>query len=606
MRRFYGLLFFLLIPALLPATADAEDPNPATLHSSRGAWPLYRQWTPAETRHFAQWISTIYDRKVHGTKEQRLAKLEYVLTDPEMNLLLDPEFLGEPSNPQIDLPTIRALHHIVDCHKLLMSLGSYYACRRGLPFMYSTVRSSDGTDIRTAPSTLPAGTASSFEYSSAHQFFVDLVTGTCTGNLRVEPFARNSEWSDTCPVAITPQYLIPGCSFYLDGHVLVLAEIEEGGGVRFLDATTSPTRDLYTFNGMNAVTGITPKDSTRENNPYAGCFRGFRVLRYPIAETDRDGKVTRVRRRTDEEMREFGFSVEQYDRMEELVTKGFITEKNIPLTSMHQFIRFRMKAEKPVSPVEIIQRFLTDFAQALSRREEQVRLAWENVQTEGAIEFPGGTASRNIHHTGGRWGRYASALEDAELRGRYLEFLEEMDAAIQWFDNAPDMLDLTGLNLHAVWTPSDLALAALQKKNQLFAERSIQFTDSHGQPCTLTFLEVEKRLYDLSFNPNLPPEVRWGAAPDTLSPDLLQNCATPLASRKTIALADAYRMERPYRSLTRREIEDTPMSEVADGSHFFSEVLESYLWPKWRGSPSPPLVPHGGKASYERQLASRH
>ena len=76
MRRFYGLLFFLLIPALLPATADAEDPNPATLHSSRGAWPLYRQWTPAETRHFAQWISTIYDRKVHGTKEQRLAKLE--------------------------------------------------------------------------------------------------------------------------------------------------------------------------------------------------------------------------------------------------------------------------------------------------------------------------------------------------------------------------------------------------------------------------------------------------------------------------------------------------------------------------------------------------
>lgn len=595
------LCSILMLPALC---ASAEDPNPATIHSSRGAWPLFRQWTPAESQHFATWVSTIYDRKVHGTKEQRLAKLEHVFTDPEMNLLLDPEFRGEPSNPQLETATIRALHHIVDCHKLLMSLGSYYAYRRGLPFMYSSVRSSDGTDIRTAPATLPAGTASSFDYTSTHQFFVDLVTGTCTGNLRVEPHGRNSELSDTCPVAITPEFLIPGCSFYLDGHVLVLAQIESGGGLRFLDATTSPTRDLYTFNGMNAVTGITPKDSSREENPYAGCFRGFRVLRYPIAETDKEGKVTRVRRRTDEEMQPFGYNLEQYDRMEELTTQGAIIEKGYKLGSMHQYVRFRMKEEKPVLLFEIMERFLKDFEEALHIRKERVAEAWTQVAEEGPIEFPGGTASRNIHHTGGRWGRYATALEDAELRGRYFAFLEEMDAAIQWFDVDPSFLDLNGINLHAVWTASDLALAALHAKNRLFEQKTITFNDSQGSSRTLSLLEVEKRLYDLSFNPNFPPELRWGCSLDALSPQLMESCITPTDKKKTVKLVDAYRMERPYRSLTRREIEDTPMSEVADGDHYFTEVLDSYLWPKWRGNPSPPLVPHGGKAAYERLLAS--
>ncbi|NLN93339.1 MAG: hypothetical protein GX130_08550 [Candidatus Hydrogenedens sp.] len=605
MLRFSGILTALALLFVVSLTATASDPNPATIHSTRGAWPLHRQWTPAETRHFAAWVSNIYDRKVNGSKEQRLAKLEHVLTDPEMNLLLDPEFIGEPSNPQLEQATIRALHHIVDCHKLLMSLGGYYACRRGLPFMYSSVRSSDGTDIRTAPSTQPAGTASSFEYLSAHQFFVDLVTGTCTGNLRVEPHSRNSELSDTCPVAITPEFLIPGCSFYLDGHVLVLAEIESGGGVRFLDATTSPTRDLYTFNGMNAVTGITPKDSTREENPYAGCFRGFRVLRYPLAETDKEGKVTRVRRRSDEEMLEFGYNLEQYDRMEELTTRGSITEKGFTLGSMHQYIRFRLREDKPIALMAIMERFLRDFENTLLIREEKVQKAWENRCAEGAIEFPGGTASRNIHHTGGRWGIYATALEDAEMRGRYFAFLEEMDAAIQWFEVAPSFLDLKGLNLHAVWSASDLAVAALHAKNMLFEKQFLNIRDSEGQIQRLSFLDLEKRIYDLSFNPNHPPEVRWGSAPDALSPELIQKCATPVSNRKEVSLADAYRMERPYRSLTRREIEDTPMSEVADGDHFFREVLDSYLWPKWQGHFSPPLVPHGGKVAYERQLASR-
>ncbi|HPX42321.1 MAG TPA: hypothetical protein PLF51_17925, partial [Candidatus Hydrogenedentes bacterium] len=48
---------------LLSAAAFAADPNPPTIHSERGAWPIRRQWTLAETRHFAQWIQHIYKAK---------------------------------------------------------------------------------------------------------------------------------------------------------------------------------------------------------------------------------------------------------------------------------------------------------------------------------------------------------------------------------------------------------------------------------------------------------------------------------------------------------------------------------------------------------------
>ena len=76
-------------------------PNPPSIKSNRGAWPLYRQWNTAEIGHFAKWIENIYLVKSNGTLKQRLAKIEGVLTDPEMNLLLDPAFSGEPINPQI-------------------------------------------------------------------------------------------------------------------------------------------------------------------------------------------------------------------------------------------------------------------------------------------------------------------------------------------------------------------------------------------------------------------------------------------------------------------------------------------------------------------------
>lgn len=597
----YLAVLSLLLAVILTGGAVAEDPNPATIHSSRGAWPLYRQWNRAETLHFGEWIARIYDRKANGTTEQRLAKLEQVLSDPDMNLLLDPQFIGEPCNPQVDLDAIRAMHRVVDCHKLSMSLGAYYACRRGLPFMFSHVRAVDGSDIRTADATYPVGTVSSLDYASPRQFFVDATVGTCTGNLRVPPYAKNAELSDTCPVALDPQYLIPGCLYYLDGHVLILAKLDANGNVRFLDATTSYTRDLYTFNSMNVVTGITPRHRENTEDPYGGCFRGFRVFRYPIAETDSSGKVIRVRRRSNEEMAEFGYSTEQYEKMEELVKEGKIQEQGLSFGSMHQLIRFRLHTEQSIPVTKMIEAYALKAKEQLKLRDDAVQAAWADVQANGPIEFPDRGAEWNIYTAGGRWGSYASALTDTEFRADYFDFLEEIDTAIQWLDIRSGLLDLEGLNRNAIWSTSDLTWALLSEKKRVFRNTPIDVTDSKGETTTLSLEDIETRLYELSFDPNHPPELRWGFPLDGIDLTAFAKVVTPIRGSKVASMTEAYGQESYYRSLAHREIGETPFADQPASGFPVRQTINDYLWYKWRGNPTPALVPHGGRAAYEAQ-----
>lgn len=602
--KYVFLILGMALSVLAGGAAFGEDPNPATIHSNRGAWPLYRQWNLAETRHFSEWIGRIYDRKAKGTIEQRLAKLEHVLSDPDMNLLLDPEFAGTPCNPQPDMDSIMAMHRVVDCHKLSMSLGAYYSCRRGLPFMFSHVRAVDGSDIRTAASTYPVGTVSSFDYDSARQFFVDATVGTCTGNLRVPPFAKNAELSDTCPVALTPEHLVPGCLYYLDGHVLILAKVEPGN-VRFLDATTSYTRDLYTFNGLNVVTGIKPRNSGNGADPYAGCFCGFRVFRYPIAETDADGKVKRIRRRTDAEMAEFGFSTEQYEKMEELVKNGKITEDGRSFGSMHQLIRYRLRGPGPISVTSLLREYAARAKEQLIARDAAVQEAWAEVRANGPIEYPDKGADWNIYTAGGRWGRFSTALSDTEFRAGYFDFLDEMDAAIQWLDVQSGYLDLDGLNLHAIWSTSDLAWAYLAQKDRVFRETTFDITGSTGEKRTLSLYDLEKRMFDLSFDPNHPPELRWGMKPGSDETAGVPETSTPLRGGKMAPMAEAYARQAYYRSLTQREIGETPYEDQPLSGFPVRQIINDYLWMKWRNNLTPPLAPHGGRAAYEAEAAGQ-
>ena len=212
-----GLLLALALGCCGLAAAG-QDPNPPSIRSNSGAWPIRRQWTPAETQHYAQWMERLYDRNANGTVDQRTAKLALLLTDPDMNLLLDPEFLGQGGNPQLPDAVIRSCHSMTDCAKFTAFVPAYYAYRRALPWMTTFVASGErGVDIRISKQNVPVGGANSFTSGSVGAFFADAVGGFISGNYRVNLNGRNAGQTDTVPVALNRASLMPGCINYLDG-----------------------------------------------------------------------------------------------------------------------------------------------------------------------------------------------------------------------------------------------------------------------------------------------------------------------------------------------------------------------------------------------------
>lgn len=590
MRRFWRacMAAALLAPAIGAIGAHAEDPNPATLNIRGGAWPLYRQWTPAETRHFAAWVEHLYDKKWRGTRPQRLAKIEAVLTDPDMNLLLDPAFAGDPCNPQLSRKTMRAIHSVLDCGKLTIALGSYYACRRGLPWMGTRIRSGDGSDIRRSPHNVPVGAYTCRQYGSAHALITDAVWSFCTGNYRIEPTHERAILSDTVPVAIRRDTLLPGALFYMDGHVLMLAKAGPYGGLRFLDATTSPTRDIYTHNALNAVTGITP--SNGGDQPYKGCFQGFRIFRYPIAEVDENGRLIRVRRRTDAEMAEFGYSLEQYDRLRELAETGFIRVDGLKLDSLHDFVRYRMRRAQRIAPAEVLEAFAKKMHALLLKREARVQEGWREVRENGPIVFPEGDRDRTIFNDQGRWGRFSTVHLDTELREDYYAVAELIRSAIHWYRLDPEYVVLPEPLVDGDWEEAGLGVALNGVKNQCFAQRGFSYTNSREEPVELSLLDVEERLFNLSFDPNHPPELRWGAPWGSREMPGAEAVPTPLPGGEQMPLREAYEREARYRVMTYRDIEASTLrveQEYRQPSRFGTFLVE-----RAASGRVPPLVPH--------------
>lgn len=590
------VLIALLLLCLLVGAAVADDPNPPSIHWTSGAWAIRRQWTPGETAHYAEWMEHLYRMKTKGSVDQRCAKLERLLTDPEMNLLETPAFLGDGSNPQLPRDVIQSMHHMMDCGKFTAFMPAYYAYRRALPWMTAVVVSGRG-DIRTSPFNTPVGCANSFTSGSPGAFFRNAVGSFISGNYRVNLTGKNAHLSDTVPVAINRRYLLPGCVNYVDGHCLLLARVSEYGELHFLNCSTTKTRDIFTYNGMNTVSGITPR-GTSPDGEWDGCFQGMRVPRYPIAITDARGRVTQVRRRTDEEMKEFGFSTEQYDIIREITQKQFITEGELRPQSFHDFIRLRMKTVDSIAPVKFMEEYVNELLEAYVFRAQFVQDAWSEVQANGPIVYPEDRRNENIFQALGRWETWSSPSSDVDRRNKYFYLADWLEYAVRLFGVIPKFVDLTGLEKYTIQSQADLAKALIAEKNRIFAGRSMEYTNSIGRKVTLTLLDIEERLYDLSFDPNHPPELRWGAPMGSEERASAPERYTPLPTGEKIAMEDAYRWEAFYRSLCERETDVSCLRGMFTTGYPIRDKLDAQVG-KWAYATETVLAANEGDTTQE-------
>lgn len=544
----YGALVGVVV-LLFAVSAGALDPNPPSIRSEGGAWPIVRQWTHGEVKHYAEWVEGLYRAKRNGTPEQRTANITRLLRDPEMNRLLDPAFLGEGANPPLPDSILRTTEEMLDCGKLTIFLPTYYAYRRALPWMVSRV-APGGPDPRIAPSNTPLESITTLSYRNPERFFIDAVSGFSSGNYRIDPESPGAPRSDTVPVALRPGYLQAGCVNYITGHCLLLAHVTPYGELGFLQSSTSRGGGVYTHNGMNTVYGF-PGYGGGDGRPKPR-FEGLRVFRWPLAELDENGVVTGIRRRTDAEMIAFGYSVEQYAAARTLQRKEEIHEGPVSFDRFHDFIRFRMRTAEKLPVLAYMENFAGELVDMFQQRDTFVQTGWADVQENGPIVYPEDSSTDNIFQAHGRWETWSSPSSDVDRRNMYFFLRDWALYVVRWYREQPEYIDLSGFEKYGINGRGALAEALVAEKNRIFAERRMHYRNSRGEQVSLTLADIEARLHDLSFDPNHPPELRWGAPKGSAECRFAPETFTATPGGAEVPMWEAYRSQTFWRSVSRR------------------------------------------------------
>jgi hypothetical protein len=336
-----------------------------------------------------------------------------------------------------------------DCADFPVILRAYFAYKRRLPFAVTEV--AGGRYSRRGNRT--AKVYDNLSFSGSVQAFFSLIPQVLhSGCYRTPPAATDSL---TYPVAIAPGTLRPGVVFYSpEGHVGIVAEVTAEGEVYLLDAHPDQTVTRIRFS---------PKLPWSSSGAGLGGFKAFRPA------SVRAGKVILV----GENPQVPGFSTEQY---------GF--------SDYYGEVRRRL-ARRNADPLESFDRFVKEdvFREVLDRV-RAVDLGWA-VGRRRAIAVP-----PNIYTAEGDWEMFSTPSRDLRLRRAFLQVPEEIRR------------HLRGRNPRE---RKKLGRALLRRKRELFHGLRFSYQNSDGAPVRLTLAEVEKRLFRLSFNPNHPPELRWGA-----------------------------------------------------------------------------------------------
>ena len=378
------------------------------------------------------------------------------------------------------------LHLYADCADLPYVLRAYYAYKRRLPYVFNQVTGGRYT-IR------PNRTATvidnlTFE-GTTQQFFTQIANYVHTGNYRTAPDATDSA---TYPIRIARKTLRPGAIFYSpEGHVGVVCAVEEDGTIRLIDGHPDQTVTRIRFSSK-----LVWKSAAR-----VGGFRAFR----PVHVVNSAAVL-----------------VENND-----VAPGFGDEQYSFGKAYYQTIRERLNTVS-VDPLTLFEAYIREdvFREVLDRK-AAVEIGWE-IGRQHAI--PVGS---NIYDAVDDWENYSSPSRDLRLRRAMLAVPEEARRLMELCRDHPEQFTDTSQR-----NPVRLGFALLERKQQLFLNLTFEYTNSAGEPVQLSLLDIERRLFALSFDPNHPPELRWGATDAEL--------ATALRSQSRFY--EAYDRQQPWRN----------------------------------------------------------
>jgi hypothetical protein len=349
------------------------------------------------------------------------------------------------------------LNVFADCSKVGIGLRGYFAIKTGRPFKYMSEVEGD------RPANLAADREPDYRYTANnHPIAWSTAKSAPTmqglfnriASLYHSGFYRmgpSVENDDTYPIDIKPGTVRPGTVYYdPNGHVLLVYKVDSNGTVHFIDGHPDNSLSFRILTSDLAVGGVAQ----------GGGFRNFRPVDSRTLGYAPNSSLT------DLGSTQYGHGAGYAEWVRMQLSGGQALAPDVQLT-------------------QLVDQLCTDIGTRVGAVDAGKQLAAGEL----------GDLPPNIYGADGDWESFSTPGRDQKLRSSFrsiFQFIKTSAATAQ------------GRALVATY-------ANIWKQHQTSC--TITYTSSTGSPVKLTLNDVQKRLFQLSFDPYQCVEMRWGATP---------------------------------------------------------------------------------------------
>lgn len=441
----------------------ARAPNLRPVTSARNVWDEHAEAL------YSLFVEKLFD---YPLDDRTWSSLDQLLVVREKNVLFDHFSANEESRMRL----------APDCADLPVFLRAYFAWKMGLPFGYrSCSRGGEGEPPQCGP------LASNLEYVPEEESnnpitdFLDFVNGPVRGAVhsasgRTVPRDENT---DLYPVPLTREALRPG-TVYADpyGHVMTI--------VRYVPQTDTSYGMLVAADAQPDATIGMPRFwrgtflFTPETREVGAGFKAFRPV-FRAGQRARalgNAELRGTRTFTPYSTMQYDGSLDDfYDRVEAVIDPA------------------------PLDPVAKLVSLVDALEDSVQRRVVSVNNAQGFLATH-PVTIPMPRAAE-IFLTTGPW-------EDFSTPSRDLRLLIALDAVVTF----PDRVERAPERYRVPRGQAEAVIARLRARlEEELAARRVRYPGTSGEPREITLADVRARAagFEVAYNPNDCPEVRWAA-----------------------------------------------------------------------------------------------
>jgi hypothetical protein len=445
----------------------------SSVPASQGVWKATRSWDAKMESLYSAWVNALF---CNADERSSWKSLNEVTEMKDWNFLYNHLSLDE-DNPSGKSKVVME----PDCADNPFFLRAYFAWKLGLPFGFHL---SDRGALGRAPGvgqwiTNETGVGAASPTQKFNSYLRMVANGVHSGTARA---AMSNENADYYPVALTRGSLRPGVVFADPyGHTLILVNqlpqsADQPGVLLSVDAQPDKTIAVKRFwkgNFLFATSEVIGEP-------------GFKAFR-PILVTDgkfhllKSGELT-------ESSGYIPFSLQQKDMKREDFYHA-----------MERVIN-----PKPLDPETALLDLIQALHEQLMVRVNSVETGEKYMRAHPGTVIPMPSKAVGVFQTGGIW-------EDYSTPNRDLRLLIAMDAVLDFPDKV--MRSPEDFRISKFQSPEKMKEKLSELLKRKMGELSITYTRSDGSQQSLTLAEILKRreAFEMAYNPNDGPEIRWGA-----------------------------------------------------------------------------------------------